>query len=200
MTGPRWLPASYPARFDRVTISASGTAASADGALVVMQGVNKWFGDLHVLRDIDLSVARGEVVVVIGPSGSGKSTLCRAINRLETIDEGQIRLDGQPLAAEGKALAALRAEVGMVFQSFNLFGHKTILENVTPACPPGAFLSINNVFKPSDEPYTEAAKPAGPAPITATSYTSFFTSGFKPMRFATSMIPGLAMAFHLQKI
>ena len=97
----------------------------------MLDGVNKWFGDLHVLRDINVWVARGEVVVVIGPSGSGKSTLCRAINRLETIDQGQIFLDGEPLAAEGKELARLRAEVGMVFQSFNLFGHKTILENVT---------------------------------------------------------------------
>ena len=93
--------------------------------------VDKWFGDLHVLQDIELSIARGEVVVVIGPSGSGKSTLCRAINRLETIDKGSISLDGQPLPAEGKELAKLRAEVGMVFQSFNLFAHKTILENVT---------------------------------------------------------------------
>ena len=99
--------------------------------LVVLNGVNKWFGDLHALKDIDLSIARGEVVVVIGPSGSGKSTLCRTINRLETIDEGTITLDGRPLPEEGKALAALRAEVGMVFQSFNLFAHKTILENVT---------------------------------------------------------------------
>ena len=98
---------------------------------MVLSDVNKWFGDLHVLKDIDLTVKRGEVVVVIGPSGSGKSTLCRAINRLETIDEGTITLDGQPLPAEGKALAALRAEVGMVFQCFNLFAHKTILENVT---------------------------------------------------------------------
>ena len=97
----------------------------------MLDGVDKWFGDLHVLKDIDLTVNRGEVVVVIGPSGSGKSTLCRAINRLETIDKGTITLDGQPLPAEGKALAALRAEVGMVFQSFNLFAHKTILENVT---------------------------------------------------------------------
>ena len=107
------------------------SACTASTALVVLDGVNKWFGDLHVLRDINVSVARGEVVVVIGPSGSGKSTLCRAINRLETIDQGQIFLDGEPLAAEGKELARLRAEVGMVFQSFNLFGHKTILENVT---------------------------------------------------------------------
>jgi len=99
--------------------------------LVVLDGVNKWFGQLHALKDINLSIGRGEVVVVIGPSGSGKSTLCRAINRLETIDEGTIMLDGQPLPEEGKALAALRAEVGMVFQSFNLFAHKTILENVT---------------------------------------------------------------------
>ncbi len=99
--------------------------------LVVLEGVNKWFGELHVLQDINLSVARGEVVVVIGPSGSGKSTLCRAINRLETIEKGTITLDGEPLPQEGKALAQLRAEVGMVFQSFNLFAHKTILENVT---------------------------------------------------------------------
>jgi glutamate transport system ATP-binding protein len=99
--------------------------------LVVLDHVDKWFGQLHVLQDINLSIARGEVVVVIGPSGSGKSTLCRTINRLETIDKGTITLDGQPLPAEGKGLAAHRAEVGMVFQSFNLFAHKTILENVT---------------------------------------------------------------------
>ncbi|MCW2834023.1 MAG: amino acid transporter ATP-binding protein [Nocardioides sp.] len=99
--------------------------------LVVLSRVQKHFGQLHALKDIELSVAKGEVVVVIGPSGSGKSTLCRAINRLETIDEGTITLDGQPLPQEGKQLANLRAEVGMVFQSFNLFAHKTILQNVT---------------------------------------------------------------------
>ncbi len=110
-------------------VSSSGRASGE--ALVVLDHVDKWFGDLHVLQDINLSITRGEVVVVIGPSGSGKSTLCRAINRLETIDKGTISLDGQPLPAEGKALANLRAEVGMVFQSFNLFAHKTILENVT---------------------------------------------------------------------
>ncbi|WZH54483.1 MAG: amino acid ABC transporter ATP-binding protein [Nocardioides alkalitolerans] len=99
--------------------------------MVVLTGVQKWFGQLHVLQDIELTVHRGEVVVVIGPSGSGKSTLCRTINRLETVGEGTITLDGQPLPQEGKALANLRAEVGMVFQSFNLFAHKTILENVT---------------------------------------------------------------------
>jgi glutamate transport system ATP-binding protein len=99
--------------------------------LVAMEGVDKWFGDLHVLQDIDLEVAPQEVVVVIGPSGSGKSTLCRTINRLEPIDSGRILIDGQPLPAEGKALANLRADVGMVFQSFNLFAHKSILENVT---------------------------------------------------------------------
>ncbi len=99
--------------------------------LVVLEHVDKHFGALHVLRGIDLTVHRGEVVVVIGPSGSGKSTLCRAINRLETIDSGTIAIDGQPLPAEGKALARLRADVGMVFQSFNLFAHKTVLENVT---------------------------------------------------------------------
>src|SRR3954454_12044271 len=101
------------------------------GPLVVMESVNKHFGDLHVLKEIDLTVPRGEVVVVIGPSGGGKSTLCRTINRLETIGSGTILLDGAPLPQEGKALAALRADVGMVFQSFNLFAHKTILENVT---------------------------------------------------------------------
>ncbi|MEI2712120.1 MAG: amino acid ABC transporter ATP-binding protein [Nocardioides sp.] len=99
--------------------------------MVVLTGVNKHFGSLHALKSIDLTVHAGEVVVVIGPSGSGKSTLCRTINRLETIDNGAITLDGRELPQEGKALAALRAEVGMVFQSFNLFAHKTILENVT---------------------------------------------------------------------
>ncbi|MFF9148530.1 amino acid ABC transporter ATP-binding protein [Streptomyces sp. NPDC014861] len=100
-------------------------------ALVVLRGVDKHFGTLHVLRSIDLTIRRGEVVVVIGPSGSGKSTLCRAINRLETIDSGEIRIDGKPLPAEGRELARLRADVGMVFQSFNLFAHKTVLDNVT---------------------------------------------------------------------
>ena len=99
--------------------------------LIELNAVNKWFGSLHVLRDVNLSVDRGEVVVIIGPSGSGKSTLCRAINRLETIDSGKIMFDGQALPEEGRQLARLRSEVGMVFQSFNLFAHLTILENVT---------------------------------------------------------------------
>src|SRR5829696_8084610 len=107
----------------------SSTGSATREPLIVLDGVNKWFGDLHVLQDINLTVGKGEVVVVIGPSGSGKSTLCRAINRLETIDEGRITLDGQPLPQEGRALARLRADVGMVFQSFNLFAHKTVLEN-----------------------------------------------------------------------
>lgn len=99
--------------------------------LVVMENVNKHFGDLHVLKDITTTVARGEVVVVIGPSGSGKSTFCRTINRLETIDSGTITIDGVLLPEEGRGLSKLRADVGMVFQSFNLFAHKTVLENVT---------------------------------------------------------------------
>jgi len=99
--------------------------------LVVLEKVNKHFGDLHVLKDIDLTIGEGEVVVVIGPSGSGKSTLCRAINRLETFESGTIQIDGVALPDEGKELAKLRADVGMVFQSFNLFAHKTIRENVT---------------------------------------------------------------------
>ncbi|WP_208719780.1 amino acid ABC transporter ATP-binding protein [Amycolatopsis circi] len=98
--------------------------------MIKAAAVNKHFGELHVLREITLEVPRGQVVVVLGPSGSGKSTLCRAINRLEPIDSGEIAVDGVPLPAEGKALAALRADVGMVFQQFNLFAHKTILENV----------------------------------------------------------------------
>ncbi|MFG2648590.1 amino acid ABC transporter ATP-binding protein [Streptomyces sp. NPDC048436] len=101
--------------------------------LIELRDVNKYYGELHVLQDINLTVGKGEVVVVIGPSGSGKSTLCRTINRLETIQSGSIALDGQPLPAEGKALATLRADVGMVFQSFNLFAHKTVLQNVSLA-------------------------------------------------------------------
>ena len=122
-------------------MSAEPTAPAADAAepmlsadakpLVVMDKVNKYFGDLHVLKDIDLTVDRGEVLVVIGPSGSGKSTLCRTINRLEPIASGSITIDGMALPEEGKALAKLRADVGMVFQSFNLFAHKTVLQNVT---------------------------------------------------------------------
>jgi glutamate transport system ATP-binding protein len=107
----------------------SATAA-AGSPLLVLSDVNKHFGHLHVLKDINLGIDRGEVVVVIGPSGSGKSTLCRTINRLETIDSGTIPIDGRPLPAEGKELAQLRAKVGMVFQSFNLFAHKTVIENV----------------------------------------------------------------------
>jgi glutamate transport system ATP-binding protein len=102
-------------------------------AMVSLQGVEKHFGDLHVLKNINLDLQRGEVVVILGPSGSGKSTLCRTINRLETIDAGTITIDGVPLPAEGRELARLRSDVGMVFQSFNLFAHKTILENVTLA-------------------------------------------------------------------
>ncbi|MFC9242902.1 amino acid ABC transporter ATP-binding protein [Streptomyces sp. NPDC057136] len=112
----------------------AGTRREGPGstdALVVLSNVNKHFGALHVLQDIDLTIGRGEVVVVIGPSGGGKSTLCRAINRLETIDSGEIFIDGKALPAEGRELAALRADVGMVFQSFNLFAHKTVLQNIT---------------------------------------------------------------------
>ena len=112
--------------------SEGGTAAiSQAGAEVRLSGVNKWFGEHHVLRDINLTVKPGEVVVLLGPSGSGKSTLCRTINRLETIDSGSVQIDGAEIPAEGKALAELRSEVGMVFQSFNLFAHKSVLEHVT---------------------------------------------------------------------
>ncbi|MEU4640783.1 amino acid ABC transporter ATP-binding protein [Micromonospora sp. NPDC023814] len=99
--------------------------------MVAVRGLQKWFGPLHVLKDIDLTVAAGEVVVVVGPSGSGKSTLCRCLNRLEVTGAGDVEIDGEPLPAEGRKLARLRADVGMVFQSFNLFGHRTVLDNVT---------------------------------------------------------------------
>jgi glutamate transport system ATP-binding protein len=109
------------------------TEAASDTPMISMVEVDKYFGQLHVLKNINIEVPRGQVVVVLGPSGSGKSTLCRAINRLEPIDSGEIAIDGKPLPAEGKELATLRADVGMVFQSFNLFAHKSILENVTLA-------------------------------------------------------------------
>jgi glutamate transport system ATP-binding protein len=104
---------------------------SGEKPMISIKGVDKHFGELHVLKDINLEVDRGQVVVVLGPSGSGKSTLCRTINRLETVDSGTIEIDGEQLPAEGRKLAQLRSDVGMVFQSFNLFAHKTILENVT---------------------------------------------------------------------
>lgn len=119
--------------------------------IIELKHVNKYFGDHHVLKDINLSVAKGEVVVIIGPSGSGKSTLCRTINRMETINSGEILIDGVPLPEEGKELARLRAQIGMVFQSFNLFAHKTILENVTLA-------PIDVLHKPKREAQEEAMK------------------------------------------
>ena len=103
----------------------------SDNALVQLRDVNKFFGEHHVLKNINLSVGAGEVIILLGPSGSGKSTLCRTINRLETISSGSIQIDGKELPQEGKELARLRAEVGMVFQSFNLFAHRSILDNVT---------------------------------------------------------------------
>ncbi|WP_419550067.1 amino acid ABC transporter ATP-binding protein [Paratractidigestivibacter faecalis] len=107
------------------------TAQAANEPIIELRHVEKHYGDLHVLKDINLEVDRGEVLVVIGPSGSGKSTMCRTINRLETIDSGEILIEGKPLPQEGRELTKMRAELGMVFQSFNLFAHMTILENVT---------------------------------------------------------------------
>ncbi|MFI9555515.1 amino acid ABC transporter ATP-binding protein [Nonomuraea endophytica] len=101
--------------------------------MIRARGLNKWFGEHHVLRDVDLDVARGEVVVVVGPSGSGKSTLCRCLNRLETVQRGEVAIDGVPAPLEGRELAKLRADVGMVFQSFNLFQHMSVLDNVVLA-------------------------------------------------------------------
>ena len=104
-----------------------------DRPIIELKHVHKHFGNLHVLNDISLTVKKGEVVVIIGPSGSGKSTLCRAINRMETIDSGEILFEGEPLPQEGRKLAEMRAKIGMVFQSFNLFAHRTILDNLTIA-------------------------------------------------------------------
>ncbi|WP_174565325.1 amino acid ABC transporter ATP-binding protein [Rhodococcoides yunnanense] len=118
--------------------------------MISLKSVDKHFGDLHVLKDINLEVPAGQVVIVLGPSGSGKSTLCRTINRLEPIDSGSIEVDGSVLPAEGKALAALRADVGMVFQSFNLFAHKTILENVMLAPQKVRKLKKDEVRKTAD--------------------------------------------------
>ena len=117
--------------------------------VIELKHIDKHFGQLHVLKDISLSVNKGEVVVIIGPSGSGKSTLCRTINRLETIDSGEIIIDGVPMPEEGKQLAQLRAQIGMVFQSFNLFAHKTILDNLTIA-------PMDVLHKPKKEAQEEA--------------------------------------------
>ena len=105
--------------------------STGEQPVIELRHVDKHYGALHVLKDINLDIDRGEVLVVIGPSGSGKSTLCRTINRLETIDSGEILIEGEPLPQEGKELARTRAELGMVFQQFNLFAHKSILDNVT---------------------------------------------------------------------
>lgn len=117
--------------------------------IIEARHVEKHFGELHVLKDINLSVQKGEVVVIIGPSGSGKSTFCRTLNRLETIDSGEIIIDGVAMPEEGKKLAEIRSQVGMVFQSFNLFAHKTILDNVTIA-------PIDVLHKPKKEAQEEA--------------------------------------------
>lgn len=117
--------------------------------VIELRHVEKHFGQLHVLQDINLAVKKGEVVVIIGPSGSGKSTLCRTINRMETIDSGEIFIDGKKLPEEGKQLAQLRSQVGMVFQSFNLFAHKTILDNITVA-------PMDVLHKPKQEARKEA--------------------------------------------
>lgn len=109
---------------------AQSTSSTGNQPLIELKHVDKHYGDLHVLNDINLSVDRGEVVVVIGPSGSGKSTMCRTINRLETIDSGEILIEGEPLPQEGKDLARMRAELGMVFQQFNLFPHLSVKKNV----------------------------------------------------------------------
>ena len=112
---------------------AQSTSSTGNQPLIELKHVDKHYGDLHVLNDINLSVDRGEVVVVIGPSGSGKSTMCRTINRLETIDSGEILIEGEPLPQEGKDLARMRAELGMVFQQFNLYPNMTVLGNLTLA-------------------------------------------------------------------
>ena len=129
---------------------AQSTSSTGNQPLIELRHVDKHYGDLHVLNDINLSVDRGEVVVVIGPSGSGKSTMCRTINRLETIDSGEILIEGEPLPQEGKDLARMRAELGMVFQQFNLFERRTALDNVKEG--------LKIVKKLSDDEATKIAK------------------------------------------
>lgn len=124
---------------------------SEQSPVIEVRHIDKYFGTLHVLKDISLSVKKGEVVVIIGPSGSGKSTLCRTINRLETVDSGEIIIDGAAMPKEGKKLAELRSQVGMVFQSFNLFAHKNILDNVTIG-------PIDVLHKPKKEAQEEAMR------------------------------------------
>ena len=119
--------------------------------IIELRNVNKHFGKLHVLKDVSLRVGRGEVVVIIGPSGSGKSTLCRTVNRLETIDSGEILIDGARMPQEGRELAALRAQIGMVFQSFNLFAHMTVMDNMTLA-------PVDVLKKPKKEAREEAMR------------------------------------------
>ncbi len=130
---------------------AQSTSSTGNQPLIELRHVDKHYGDLHVLNDINLSVDRGEVVVVIGPSGSGKSTMCRTINRLETIDSGEILIEGEPLPQEGKDLARMRAELGMVFQQFNLFAHMTVLQNVMLG--PVDVLGVSRT-RPASAPWT----------------------------------------------
>ena len=107
--------------------------AQAESPLISFEGVNKWYGDFHVLRDINLNVAKGERIVICGPSGSGKSTLIRCVNRLEEHQQGRLVVDGVELTDDVKAIEVIRKQVGMVFQQFNLFPHLTVLENLTLA-------------------------------------------------------------------
>ena len=113
--------------------ASAGDTRGAPGLAVHMEGVNKWYGAFHALKNIELSVNRGERIVICGPSGSGKSTLIRCINQLETIQKGRIVVDGHDLTAGGRNVDIVRQETGMVFQQFNLFPHMTVLENCTLA-------------------------------------------------------------------
>jgi general L-amino acid transport system ATP-binding protein len=116
-----------------MAVQESAKAQAAGRPMIELRNVNKWFGDFHVLKDINLEVRKGEKVVVCGPSGSGKSTMIRCINRLEEHQKGQIFVDGMELTGDVKHVEAIRREVGMVFQQFNLFPHLTVLQNLTLA-------------------------------------------------------------------
>ena len=134
MTEQRVAAGQEAAAGEQKTVAAAQKeVSSGELPIIELRSIDKYFGEHHVLKNISLSVKKGEVVVIIGPSGSGKSTLCRTINRLETIDSGEIIIDGVPMPEEGRKLAELRAQIGMVFQSFNLFAHRNILDNVIMA-------------------------------------------------------------------